>query len=253
MRLMRGARLGGVEFVDWPRDHHQEWAVLDESGISSLWGGVDVRRADVARPAAHGSFDLQGFLAPRSISLTGHLSAPSREALDHLATRVGGLLADGEPSRLVVFGPSGSRWCDVRLGAATQISLVDATTARFQLQLWAADPRMFGEVRDVPGGQVAVQYGNFPARPQLIVSGSAGSGYTVTGPGGRRVVVTKALVSGQPHTIDFARGGLYVGGVRQLRAITVYEPWTVGPGLPGVSASVNNGASLVQRVTDTFV
>lgn len=253
MRLKRGARLGGVHFTDWPVDHHGDWAVLDADGIGALWGGVDVRREDIARPSAHGSFDLRGFLAPRVIPLSGHLSSRSREGLEHFAARVGGLLADGSSSRLVVEGPDGSRWCDVRLGAATQVRLVDATTARFQIQLWSPDPRLYGEVHDFTSGQTAYHRGNFPARPQLIVSGTASGGYTVTGPGGRRVVVTKALTSGAPHTIDFARGGLWINGVRQLRAITVYEPWEIAPGLPGAVATVNNGASLIQRVTDTFV
>jgi hypothetical protein len=130
---------------------------------------------------------------------------------------------------------------------------MDATTARFQVTLWAPDPRMYGEVHDFAGGTAAVNRGNFPARPQLIVSGTATSGYTVTGPDGRKVTVTKALTAGAPHTIDFAKGGLYVGDVRQLRAISVYQPWTVGPGLPGVTATVNNGATLIQRVTDTYI
>lgn len=121
------------------------------------------------------------------------------------------------------------------------------------LSLVAADPRKYGEVNDFPGGTVAVNRGNFPARPQLIVSGTAAGGYTVTGPGGRRVVVTKALAAGAPHTIDFGKGGLWIGGVRQLRAITVYEPWEIAPGLPGVVATVNNSAALIQRVADTYV
>lgn len=251
MRVKRSARLGGVEFTDWPRDHHGEWAVLDSAGISSLWGGVDVRREDVARPAAHGSFDLRGFLAPRTLSLTGHLSAPSREQLDHFASRVGGLLADGGSSRLVLDGPSGSRWCDVRLGAATQVSLLDATTAKFQVTVWAADPRMFGEVREFAAGEEAVHYGNFPATPRLLV-GAGSDGYTVTGPDGRQIVVG-AAPSGE-HYIDFATGGLFTSaGVRQVGAISIYQPWTVAPGLPGVSASITGSRSLSQRVSDTYV
>ena len=250
MRVKRSARLGGVEFTDWPSDHHGEWAVLDSAGISSLWGGVDVRREDVARPAAHGSFDLPGFLAPRSLSLTGHLSAPSREALDHFASRVGGLLADGGSSRLVLDGPSGSRWCDVRLGAATQISLLDATTAKFQVTVWAADPRMFGEVREFAAGQVAHQYGNFPATPTFEVTGTSG-GYTFTGPSGKQFTVSSGPGSGTDR-IDMSTGRVYRNGTLLVGAVTRGDLWTVPVGLPGVTHTITAG-TLTVKVTDTFV
>lgn len=250
MRVKRSARLGGVEFTDWPRDHHGEWAVLDSAGISSLWGGVDVRREDVARPAAHGSFDFPGFLAPRTLSLSGHLSAPSREALDHFAVRVGGLLADGGSSRLVLDGPSGSRWCDVRLGAATQIRLLDATTAKFQVTLWAPDPRVYGETREFAAGETAVHYGNFPATPTHRVTGTAG-GYTINGPAGKKFTVTSGPGSGTDR-IDMATGRVYRNGVLMLGIVSQGDLWAVGPGLPGVVHTISAG-TLTTEATDTFV
>lgn len=251
MRVGRSARIGGLSFVEWPADHHGDWMVLDEEGIKSVWGGVDVRREDVARPAAHGSFDLPGYLTPRVIPVSGHMSSASTEKLEHSMARLSGLLADGGTSRLTLDGPLGSRWCDVRLASATQITQLDATTARFLVTFWAADPRMYGDVTDFPAGVPAINRGNFKATPRLLVGAGSG-GYTVTGPNGR--VVTVGTAPAAAHYIDFATGGLFsAAGVRQSGAITVYQPWDIPPGLPGVSVSITGARSLSQRVTETFI
>lgn len=251
---MLNVRIGGVTFEGSPRDRDDAFVIAPD-GWSGWDDGVAVRREAVSRPSAHGSFAFPGFRDARVVSLSGWIVASSPEKLHHKRDQLLGLLADGGSGTLTVEQPKGTRWATVMLSDTPTVRVrgVSECEAEFRVQFWAPDPRMFGEVRDYAAGETAIQYGNFPARPQLIVSGSAASGYTVTGPGGRSVVVSKALTSGQPHTIDFARGGLYVGGVRQLRAMTVYEPWTVGPGLPGAVATVNNGVSLVQRVTDTYV
>lgn len=250
MRADRRARIGGIEFQGWPADHHGDWFVLDTDGTKSFWGGVEVRREDIARPAAHGSFDLPGFLSPRVIPVTGHMSSRTPEGLEHMQARLSGLLADGSSARLTIEGPLGGRWCDVRLASATQMTPLDATTARFQVTFWAPDPRTYGEVRDFNAGTASVQYGNFKATPRLLVGAGSG-GYTVTGPGGRVVTVTTAPTAA--HEIDFGAGGLYLAGVRQVGAISVYQPWTIAPGTPGVAATITGARSLTQRVTDTFM
>ena len=220
-------------------------------------GGGEARVESVARPGMHGEFDLPVLMGASVFSIDGWALAPSAFMLGRLRSTVMGIGADGQLMRATVHHQEQTLWADVR--RAVKPTFKDAGVrhgllrARFFLQFRAPDPRKYGETVDFPGGEKAVQYGNFPARPDLIVTGTAASGYTVTGPGGRRVVVTKALTAGAPHTISFAKGGLWVGGVRQLRAISMYEPWTVPPTAVGAVATVDNGVSLVQRVTDTFV
>ncbi|PVE94988.1 hypothetical protein DC434_13770 [Microbacterium sp. TPD7012] len=138
----------------------------------------------------------------------------------------------------------------MRLASATQMTQLDATTARFLVTFWSADPRTYGEVREFPAGTAAAQRGNFPATPRLLVGAGTG-GYTVTGPGGRVVTVTTAPAGA--HEIDFATAGLFLGGVRQSNAIGTYQPWTIPPGLPGVTATISSARTLTQRVTDTFM
>lgn len=219
-------------------------------------GGGESRREAIPRPGAHGEFDTDVMQGSRPITIDGHALAWSDGKFLSLRDRVMGLCADGRRQRLVVEHRGRTLWADVRRGPKPTFDdrgvRYGRRHGRFLLQLVAADPRRYGEVNDFPGGAVAVNRGNFPARPQLIVSGTAAGGYTITGRGGRRVVVTRALTSGAPHTIDFARGGLWIGGVRRSRSITVYEPWEIPPGMPGAVATVSNGLALIQRVTDTW-
>lgn len=248
---MMRLRLGGLEFVGCAGE---ATFTIERDGIRGHGlGGADMRRETVDRPGAHGAFSLPGYLTGRSIRWGGLVLTDSPREQEHALLRLSGLLAGGGTSRLVIDGDN-PRWLDVlRASPEPPKVLVPGLVASYSFEAWAPDPRMYGEVREYAAGEAAVQYGNFPARPRIIVSGVAEAGYTVTGPGGRRVVVQRPLTASQPHTIDFVKGGLYVGGVRQLRAITVYEPWEIPPGVPGVVTTVNGSRTLRVQVTDTFV
>lgn len=243
------ARIAGVLFEEWPSNFGRCY-LIERNGLKG-WRGGDVRREEIVRPAAHGAFNMPGFQVQRVISLSGTLLASSPAELRHMKDTVSGLLAGGGAARLTVDDDGGSTWRDVGLVSCSPSEDLDDTSATFALTFWAADPRRYGEVREFASGVPAVQYGNFPATPRLLIGAGSG-GYTVTGPGGRRVVVTSAPAGA--HYIDFASGGLFTAaGVRQVGAISIYQPWTVPPGLPGVAARISGSRSLTQRVTDTFV
>lgn len=218
-------------------------------------GGGESRREAVPRPGAHGEFDTDVFQGSRPISIDGHTLAESDEKLISLRNQIMGIGADGKLLRITVEHRGQVLWADVRRGPKPTFKDTGVRFGRrhgrFLLQLVAPDPRKYGQVNDFPGGTVAVNRGNFPATPRLLVGAGAG-GYTVTGPGGRQVVVGTAPAGA--HYIDFASGGLFTSaGVRQLNAITIYQPWTIDPGIPGGAASISGSRSLTQRVTDTFV
>jgi hypothetical protein len=123
---------------------------------------------------------------------------------------------------------------------------------KYSFEVWAPDPRMYGQVHEYAAGEAAVQYGNFPARPRLLVGAGSG-GYTITGPGGKRVVTNQYAIT-DAHYIDFASGGVFFSsGVRSSGDLTVYQPWEVPPGLPGVKATISGSRSLKVQVSDTFV
>ncbi|MFJ2502545.1 hypothetical protein [Microbacterium sp. NPDC087592] len=232
-----------VEGLFVARDGFDGW---DDSG--------DARRESVERPAAHGEFDLPAFQGARVFSIDGHALAWSETELAHLRSQVTGLGADGSRLQITVDHQGQTLWAIARRSA--KATFRDAGVrhgmlrARFLLQFVAVDPRKYGEVRHYAAGKAALHYGNFPATPRLLIGAGAG-GYTVTGPDGR--VVTVGTAPAAAHEIDFVTGGLFLNGVRQMGAITVYQPWSIPAGLPGVTASISGARSLTQRVHDTFI
>lgn len=247
---MMRLRLGGIEFVG---DAGDATYTIEADGIRGLkLDGVDVRREVIDRPAAHGAFNTQGFLTGRRIRWSGDIETSNPDEQVHAITRLSGLLADGGMDRLVVDEGSSVRWLDVVRGGEPDITMITyGIAASYSFEAWAPDPRMYGDTREFAAGETAVHYGNFPATPRLLVGAGSG-GYTVTGPDARQVVVGTAPA--EAHYIDFVTGGLFTNaGIRQLGAITTYQPWKIGPGLPGAAASITGSRSLAQRVTDTFV
>lgn len=241
-------RIAGVRFEEWPSNFGQCY-LLARNGLRG-WRGGDLRREELPRPAAHGAFDFNGYQAQKVISVTGTILASSEPALKHMKDTVLSILSRGGSGRMSVDEDSSSTWRDVRLVSCSDPEDLDELSATFSLTFWAADPRRYGEVRDYNAGIAAVHYGNFDANPRLLIGAGSG-GYTVTGPGGRVVTVTTAPAAA--HEIDFAAGGLYLAGVRQVGAISVYQPWTIAPGTPGAAATITGARSLTQRVTDTFL
>lgn len=254
MRSRRRARINGLSFVEWPHDHHGTWHVLDRDGIKGVWEGVDVRREDTPRPLAHGSFDAPVFLASRVIPVSGHVSTRSGAELVHEMNRLTGLLAGGGTGRLSLEDDTGTTFLDVRLGAATQVTQLDDTTARFLVTFWAADPRRYGETHTFAAGVPAVHYGNFPASPVIEVTGSMPSGYTVSA-GGKSFVVAQALTAGQTHRIDMETGWVYRDGALQTGAVGAAELWTVPPGqrLLHTLTPVSGSGLMTVTTIDTYI
>lgn len=241
-------RIAGVHFEEWPVNFNSCY-LIGRNGLRG-WRGGDLRREEIPRPSAHGAFDLAGYQSQKVTSLSGTLLASSEVGLKHMKDSILGVLADGSSGRMTVDDESGSTWRDVRLVSCSDPEDLDELSATFSMTFWSADPRRYGDVRDFAAGAPAVHYGNFPATPRLMVGAGTG-GYTVTGPGGRVVTVTTAPAGA--HEIDFATAGLFLGGVRQSNAIGTYQPWTIPPGLPGVTATISGARTLTQRVTDTFM
>lgn len=249
--------VSGVQILGRPDglSSRVEGLFVGPDGFSGWDDGVDVRREAVPRPGQHGEFDLPVFNGSRVISIDGHALAWSEYELGHLRNRIMGVCADGGLQPISVNHQGDTLHAKVRRGAKP--TFVDAgirhgmMRARFAIFLVAADPRKYGEVYEYAAGQPAVHHGNFPATPRLMVGAGSG-GYTVTGPFGRQIVVGTAPAGA--HYIDFASGGLFTAaGVRQVGAITVYQPWSIPVGVPGVTATISGARSLTQRVTDTYI
>ncbi|MEJ1087057.1 hypothetical protein WDU99_01855 [Microbacterium sp. Mu-80] len=213
--------------------------------------GVGTRREAIDRPAAHGQLGLPGYLTGRPITIEGEIYTHSPQEQDHAVLALSGILAAGRMGALVIESGGLSTWATVqRNGAPTITRDRWGLLATYMVQLWAVDPRRYGEVHRFTGGEVAFHRGNFDATPVHEVTGTSAA-YTISGPTGRTFAVSSGPGSGTDR-IDMANGRVYRNGVLQLGIVTSADLWTIPTGLPGVTHTISAG-SLVTVVTDTFV
>lgn len=245
------AQLAGVKFDGGDTDSSPYML----TGITGVYDGVGHRRAYDERPTAAGTFPSVARLGGRRITLKGEIYTTGPMEQDRAIRRLTGLLASGETGTLAVdMGNAPITAIVQRLG--TPVISIDAwgLLATFELQLWADDPRWYGKERTVgPAGAVAaINRGNFPALPVLVVTGSSPGGYTITGPNGGQIIVNAALTSGVPHEYRMREARLYVGGSRVLGGVTRARLWAVRSGLPTTTMTVSAG-QLTSRLNDTYL
>jgi len=255
---MRGLKVNvaGLDFYGQGR----RGLVIEPKGFKGWDDGVDMRLENTARPGAHGSFNLPVFQDARTVVLTGSAVADSSRELRQIGDRLTGLLAGGGVGRVQVERDGDVQWADCRLAAKTMFEEVgEQGAASFQVQLWCPDPRKFGNARDFvrTNGTVSVFHrGNFDALPTVTVRGSAANGYRLNGPGGLQYKVTRALVSGIPHRIEFTDGRLRVNGTVVATGADSADVWPVPPG-QSVDFDINvlsgGTAEATITVTDTYI
>jgi hypothetical protein len=230
-------------------------------GIS---GGIDdqpvTRRSTAERPNAHGEFDVPGFLAGRLIPVKGICLAESPSDLQSWRDRVVGHGADGGLFGFSVVRNGFERFGSARLAAGQRTTFDDDGTglrAKFTMTWWAANPRLYQRQKPhqlpTPGASITlVNDGNFASTPRLIVTGTPQpTGYTITGPGGREIVVRRPLNAGETHEIDMSNGRFYVNGVRVIRAFAKLQRFAV-PADNAIQVSITGG-TLDALIDHTFV
>lgn len=246
-----------------------EGFLIDPDGFEGWDDGVDMRRQSVEQLQQHGSFDLPGYLDSRVISISGNCLAKSPAELAWMRSQLTGLLADGGKARLAVDHQGSTLWADVRLASQTKFVVRggDGKTARFQLQLWAADPRKYGETRTfgpvAPGAELPVfHYGNFPASPRFTVRAGGSpldEGWAVYGPGSgdsrKRFKVNGSVSAGSSNIIDLATGQVTAGGVLRVGVVEDATTWAVPGGVQMTHLIDTNGdgGTLSVSITDTYI
>lgn len=225
--------------------HGTGWHLVDLTGWTES-PGVDVEM--LARSGTHGTFALPGYMRERTVGLSGFHVAQDHADMEDASARIRALQA--QDISLTIEDTRGSWTVFGKVTAASYTPRGFVPEGDWKLEVVCPLPWKYGKKRDFLGGIPAVTKGSQESSPLLTVSGVAAAGYTVTGPNGQRVVTALPVASGAPHTIDLGKGGLYIGGVRQLRALTIFEPWVIPPHPPGVIATVNNGLTVLQSVRD---
>lgn len=233
--------------------------VIGPKGFKGWTDGVDMRLEDNAIPNQHGSYDRQVFRSARVVSLSGYALADSNARLQELEERVTGLLAGGALDRIEVVKNGQTRWADCRLASKTKFEEIGEDTAEIQVQVWCPDPRKFGELwtytASVGSNALNVRhYGNAEATPRFVVAGNMPGGYRLTIMG-VNFSVTWPLVAGQPHTIDYADGQLWVGGLQIHGGLGVTNTPTIPGGFTtslGIAPLTTGTATATLSLFDTY-
>jgi hypothetical protein len=234
---------------------------IGPDGFEGWDDGVDVKRDGASRPQAHGDFDVPGFLESRVVSLSGDVVVDPTKGRAWMRSALTGLGADGNSMRVVVEHNGETQWADGRLALKTKFKATgtDKRHATFQLQLWFANPRKFGDAVAFPNAKYSLaevhHRGNFAAVPIHTVTGSMPAGYTINGPAGKKFTVTAPVTSGNPHVIDMATGRVTVNGSVVLGAVTRGDTWSIPGGAQVIHSlsPVSGSGSLSTLVKDTFI
>jgi hypothetical protein len=236
-----------------------EGFIISPDGFEGWDDSVSTRGETVNRSQGDGDFDVPQFLDTRIVSLSGFAIANSPTRLDGFGAQLRGTLARGL-GRIDVEHMDLVKWANCRLAPGTQtkfkVSGANPTTAKFQIQLKMADPRIYGKYHQTARGTTVTSRhaGNFPADMKVIVEGVASS-YRLTGPFGRQYVVTQPLTAGKAHIIEFANGRLHIDSAVVFNATSRAETWSCPPGQPVTTTidQVVGNATIQCEVIDTYI
>ena len=130
------ATLDGLEFV---ADGSVGTYTLEE--IPGWWGGVSMRHEQTPRPNGHGDFDAPAYRSGRLVTLRGQVQASTDAGFEAALQALEDVLADGSAGALTVAQASGTYTIQVRRHGDVDIDVLTfGRVARYQMQLWAADP-----------------------------------------------------------------------------------------------------------------
>jgi len=208
-------------------------------------GPAEDRTVTMEHPSGDGDIALLPRSGPRSIELTGLVSAKERpvpvlrEALARLTqVRRGTLVVDEGPLGLM-------READVRVVGVPHRPLT-ASLASFSLLLVADDPLRFGSsTMRLTNGVVQVpNRGDATLSPVLDLAGPHGA-LTIVHPGG--TYTFPALAAGQSRTLDWRNGDVWNGNVRVFGVEGGRRPAVLAGGSPWTVSGLGAGTATLRR------
>ncbi|GAB2859350.1 hypothetical protein GCM10022221_68670 [Actinocorallia aurea] len=128
----------GLNVLD---DEGCAWIVEDEDGWSS---SASVRATYEDKTLGDGAWSAPGAWGSRSITLSGHCVAPSREAMLRAKDRAKAAVSVRDLTALSVAEAHMTRYADVRLTDKIDIKDDGSVAFTWTLPLTAADPRRYG-------------------------------------------------------------------------------------------------------------
>jgi hypothetical protein len=231
--------------------------------IEGWYGGVDVRGAAVPRPLVDGEFDGPAPFGGRTVTVSGQLVSPTRQALQRGMQRVSEVLSGATRRAQLIVDEQWvpiTRGVDVRLGGSILVARQGPVLASWSLTFYASDPLRYGVtgrsvLLDPFARGVGRTYNLIPprhygaigssGRARVTNTGNAATPLTVTfyGPsknpslqivGGSRVQLLMTLLTGERVVIDSAqRTVIYNGSASRRQFLSADSRWLYLP--PGDS------------------
>lgn len=228
---------------------------FDPKAIDGLEDTGDIRRNSTARPWSDGDFPEQGRFGSKLITLTGTAVARNPQELHAMRDDLAGVLADGNFTDVGFSNGSGTRYMSASLGGPLGWVQVTDTWANWKLDLYLADPLMYGPKKysqitstgtsgggmsfnisypisfgtiSVNQNVVLTNIGNYPSWPEFIVRGDYYSGFSIES-GGRKITYSGMVTQAAPVTINTARGSAIVGGIDRSHLLTSRQWFSIPP------------------------
>ena len=247
------AYLAGAVFSGRPFDYQTGFYVRT---IAGLLDGGTITDQENPRSYGPGTLATPGVRgSARGITITGFAYGNTPGTLAALVEQFGGILADERETGALSFRELG-RWRHliVKRGRTFNIARRGRDLiAPYTLALLADDQRIYGDAMESTSWGTScevINRGTYPAPVVVEIRGSAAGGYTINGPDGAQVIVSRALASGEPHRYDSDEATLTIGGVAQATGLTRADRLEAKPGVRGFS--VSGGAELRVIGNDTY-
>lgn len=209
------------------------------------------------RENADGDYESPQFYSARMITIDGILFHRGRgEAVTAMESLSASASLTNQTLMITDFGIT--RTAQVK-SLGVDYDPPTRNTIRFQIRLKATDPYKYGETRSFSGnigtGFEVWQRGTKPAFPVVTISGSLPGGYEIQ-LGTRLVTITRAVTSGNPHTVDMRTGVLRVNGSVVRSGFDYAQLGAVDPGTPQTcfAGPLTTGSGTVRvNFNDTYV
>lgn len=222
--------------------------------VSGWTGGPGVKRDNMARQGAPGSFNVKGYSADRVVTWRGRYWGSSPDEVQHKADELTGF--ESLEARVVVAWPE-PRWVDAHVDRVRFEPSGYDRWADYQIELWVPDSYKYGETRQFATSTdalvTAYHRGNAPSVPTFTVAGTFPNGYALHAAG--KVVQIAGSASAISDVVDFRTGMVTRGGVYLPALLQQGQFWDIpgGANLSWRLDRVGGTGTATAHVTDTYL
>lgn len=256
---------------------------LVDDMCSGWWDSAGVKRNKISRATHWGDFRTETLRDARYITWTGVAVSSTKYELQAMRDEFTGVLATNQSAIMTVYSDStGNRYSEVFLEDKPKWTRMTDTTAGFQLELYAPNPRIYGEEKTVsilendgfgglqfridyplnynitaePTSQVVSNMGNTYAYPTIEVSGHFPAGFKLTDGNNRWIVFPGAISPYSPLSIDTRTGiatqsGIDKSSIMEMQSFVVPPLEQLSPKI--YSLANTSGGNCIISLRDTYI